>query len=146
MSTTYSDDPAAALRAFAEAGAEWAHVVDLDGARAGKPVQHELIAELARTVPLKLQVAGGFRERDQLARMFDAGVARVVIGSLAVKEPRDGARLDRRIRTGPRSRCRSMSGIVDGAPHGGDQRMDRGQRPKPVGCRRDAFRRLGTCC
>jgi phosphoribosylformimino-5-aminoimidazole carboxamide ribotide isomerase len=84
---TYSDEPARALAAFAEAGAEWAHVVDLDGARAGKPMQHELIAELARTAPLKLQVAGGFREREQLERMFDANVARVVVGSLAVKEP-----------------------------------------------------------
>jgi phosphoribosylformimino-5-aminoimidazole carboxamide ribotide isomerase len=85
--TTYTDDPAAALAAFAEAGAEWAHVVDLDGARAGKPVQHELIARLAIRGPLKLQVAGGFREREQLARMFDAGVTRIVIGSLAVKDP-----------------------------------------------------------
>jgi phosphoribosylformimino-5-aminoimidazole carboxamide ribotide isomerase len=86
-STTYSDDPAPALRTFAEAGAQWAHIVDLDGARDGAPVQHELIADLARSVPLKLQVAGGFRETEQLARMFDAGVARVVIGSLAVKQP-----------------------------------------------------------
>lgn len=85
--TAYSDDPATALESFAAAGAEWAHVVDLDGARAGKPEQHELIADLARTGALKLQVAGGFRERDQLARMFDAGVARIVIGSLAVKDP-----------------------------------------------------------
>jgi phosphoribosylformimino-5-aminoimidazole carboxamide ribotide isomerase len=86
-STTYSDNPAQALRAFAESGAEWAHIVDLDGARAGAPVQHELIAELARSAPLKLQVAGGFRETEHLTRMFDAGVARVVIGSLAVKQP-----------------------------------------------------------
>lgn len=85
--TTYSADPAEALAAFAEAGAEWAHVVDLDGARARAPVQHGLIAALAREAPLKLQVAGGFRERDHLARMFDAGVARVVIGSLAVSDP-----------------------------------------------------------
>jgi phosphoribosylformimino-5-aminoimidazole carboxamide ribotide isomerase len=85
--TAYPDDPAQALADFADAGAEWAHVVDLDGARAGKPMQHELMAELARTAPLKLQVAGGFREREQLQRMFDAGVARVVVGSLAVKQP-----------------------------------------------------------
>ena len=83
----YSDDPAQALRAFADAGAEWAHIVDLDGARRGAPAQHELIAELAHRSPLKLQVAGGFRTGEQLARMFDAGVARVVIGSLAVKQP-----------------------------------------------------------
>jgi phosphoribosylformimino-5-aminoimidazole carboxamide ribotide isomerase len=86
-STTYSDDPARALRAFADAGAQWAHVVDLDGARARAPSQHKLIAKLARSAPMKLQVAGGFREADHLARMFDAGVARVVIGSLAVKQP-----------------------------------------------------------
>ncbi len=86
--TTYSANPAAALRTFVEAGAEWAHVVDLDGARAGRPLQHDLIAQLVHSTPIKLQVAGGFRERDQIARMFDAGVARVVIGSLAVKRPR----------------------------------------------------------
>jgi phosphoribosylformimino-5-aminoimidazole carboxamide ribotide isomerase len=86
-STIYSDDPAQALRNFADAGAQWAHVVDLDGARAGAPAQHELIAELARSAPVKLQVAGGFRETDHLARMFEAGVARVVVGSLAVKQP-----------------------------------------------------------
>lgn len=85
--TAYSSEPAEALRKFADAGAQWAHVVDLDGAKAGRPVQHEFVAELARSVPLRLQVAGGFRQRDQLARMFDAGVARVVVGSLAVKQP-----------------------------------------------------------
>lgn len=85
--TAYTDDPAAALGSFAEAGANWAHVVDLDGARSGRPVQHQLIADLAKTGSLKLQVAGGFRERGQLARLFDSGVARIVIGSLAVKDP-----------------------------------------------------------
>jgi phosphoribosylformimino-5-aminoimidazole carboxamide ribotide isomerase len=85
--TAYPADPLQALREFAEAGAEWAHVVDLDGARAGAPVQHELIAALAREAPLKLQVGGGFRTRDHVAAMLDAGVERVVIGSLAVKQP-----------------------------------------------------------
>jgi phosphoribosylformimino-5-aminoimidazole carboxamide ribotide isomerase len=85
--TSYSSKPLQALQGFAVAGAEWAHVVDLDGARAGAPVQHALIAELARSAPLKLQVAGGFRTGEQVARMLDAGVGRVVIGSLAVKQP-----------------------------------------------------------
>jgi phosphoribosylformimino-5-aminoimidazole carboxamide ribotide isomerase len=85
--TTYPADPAEALARFADAGAEWAHVVDLDGARAREPVQHELIASLARGGALKLQVAGGFRTRDQLARMFEAGVGRIVVGSLAVDRP-----------------------------------------------------------
>ncbi|HEX9947257.1 MAG TPA: 1-(5-phosphoribosyl)-5-[(5-phosphoribosylamino)methylideneamino] imidazole-4-carboxamide isomerase [Allosphingosinicella sp.] len=86
-STTYPADPAAALAGFAAAGARWAHVVDLDGARAGEPVQHDLIAGLARNAALDLQVAGGFRTREQIARMLDRGVGRVVIGSLAVKRP-----------------------------------------------------------
>jgi phosphoribosylformimino-5-aminoimidazole carboxamide ribotide isomerase len=85
--TVYSDDPAQALADFARAGATWTHVVDLDGARAGEPRQHDLIARLAGDTPLKLQVAGGFREAGQIARMLDAGVGRVVIGSLAVKDP-----------------------------------------------------------
>ncbi|HEX8839917.1 MAG TPA: HisA/HisF-related TIM barrel protein [Sphingomicrobium sp.] len=85
--TNYSSTPAEALHAFAAAGAQWAHVVDLDGARARAPVQHDLIASLAGSSRLALQVGGGFRTREQVARMLDAGVRRVVIGSLAVKEP-----------------------------------------------------------
>jgi phosphoribosylformimino-5-aminoimidazole carboxamide ribotide isomerase len=86
-STIYSAEPAEALASFAEQGVEWAHVVDLDGARAKEPRQHDLIAQLARTSQLQLQVAGGFRTADQIQRMLDAGVGRVVIGSLAVQQP-----------------------------------------------------------
>jgi phosphoribosylformimino-5-aminoimidazole carboxamide ribotide isomerase len=85
--TIYPAAPVEALAAFAAAGAEWAHVVDLDGARAGAPAQHDLLADLAGAAPLKLQVAGGLRTRDQIARLLDAGVGRVVIGSLAVTAP-----------------------------------------------------------
>lgn len=85
--TRYLTDPADALAGFAAAGAAWAHVVDLDGARDRSPRQHGLIAQLARNASLKLQVAGGFRERAHLEEMFEAGVGRVVIGSLAVQQP-----------------------------------------------------------
>lgn len=85
--TVYAAQPGASLCSFAEDGATWAHIVDLDGARAKEPVQHDLIASLAQTSPLKLQVGGGFRTREQVARMLEAGVERVVIGSLAVKQP-----------------------------------------------------------
>src|SRR5438309_3892669 len=85
--TTYPADPAEALAAFAAAGATWAHVVDLDGARAGAPAQHDLIARLAAEAPLNLQVAGGIRTSEHIARLLDAGAARIVIGSLAVKDP-----------------------------------------------------------
>jgi len=85
--TAYPGDPAEALAAFAAAGAAWAHVVDLDGAKAGAPVQHDLLARLASEAPLKLQLAGGIRTRDQIARLLDSGAGRVVVGSLAVKQP-----------------------------------------------------------
>ncbi len=84
--TIYEAEPATALRSFADAGAEWAHVVDLDGARAGEPVQHALLQDLASASPLKLQVAGGVRSAEHVARLLDAGAARVVVGSLAVKQ------------------------------------------------------------
>ena len=91
--TDYAADPAATLAGFAEAGAEWAHVVDLDGARAKQPRQHDTIRELALSAPLKLQVAGGFRSIDDVRLMLDAGAARVVIGSLAIREPRMVSRM-----------------------------------------------------
>jgi phosphoribosylformimino-5-aminoimidazole carboxamide ribotide isomerase len=85
--TLYEAAPAEAILAFQEAGAEWAHIVDLDGARAGEPRQHGLLCDIALSVDCALQVAGGFREEAHLNRVFDAGVDRVVIGSLAVKDP-----------------------------------------------------------
>lgn len=85
--TEYSDDPAAALADFAAQGAIEAHIVDLDGARAGAPRQHELLKQLASVPALELQVAGGFRTSDQVAAVLDSGVSRVVIGSLAVSDP-----------------------------------------------------------
>ncbi|MEO6579769.1 MAG: 1-(5-phosphoribosyl)-5-[(5-phosphoribosylamino)methylideneamino] imidazole-4-carboxamide isomerase [Sphingomicrobium sp.] len=91
--TTYSDDPAAALLAFAAEGAVEAHLVDLDGARAREPRQHDLFITLARTTSLALQVAGGFRTVDQVRRVLDAGVARVVVGSLAIDDPDAFARM-----------------------------------------------------
>lgn len=85
--TSYLLDPAEAVLTFEEAGAEWAHVVDLDGAREGGPRQHGLICDIALSVSIALQVAGGFREVEHFNRVFDAGVDRVVVGSLAVHDP-----------------------------------------------------------
>ncbi|MCY7339908.1 MAG: 1-(5-phosphoribosyl)-5-[(5-phosphoribosylamino)methylideneamino] imidazole-4-carboxamide isomerase [Sphingomonas bacterium] len=85
--TVYSDDPAAALADFASGGAAEAHLVDLDGARAGSPRQHDLFVALAQSSALNLQVAGGFRTAEQVAAVLDCGVSRVVIGSLALADP-----------------------------------------------------------
>jgi phosphoribosylformimino-5-aminoimidazole carboxamide ribotide isomerase len=93
LETAYVNRPDVALQAFADGGAEEAHLVDLDGAKAREPRQHELFLELVRASPLRLQVAGGFRSRDHVARMLDAGIERVVIGSLALDEPEEFATL-----------------------------------------------------
>ena len=85
--TAYSNDPEAALSDFAAGGATLAHLVDLDGAQAGEPRQHGLFERLAASAPVALQVAGGFRTAEQVARVLDAGVRRVVIGSLALTDP-----------------------------------------------------------
>lgn len=85
--TRYDDDPAARLAAFAAAGADWAHIVDLDGAEAGRAMQHRLIGELASTVGIRIQSGGGVRSAEDVQALLDAGVARVVVGSLAVSQP-----------------------------------------------------------
>ena len=85
--TRYDDQPAARLTAFAAAGARWAHIVDLDGAEAGRAVQHALIGDLARAVDIRIQSGGGVRSADDVAALINAGVARVVVGSLAVSQP-----------------------------------------------------------
>ena len=85
--TRYSAYPVDALRQFEEEGAEWAHIVDLDGARAGSPRQHDMIADFVDSTELKLQVAGGIRDAAQIDFLLSEGIDRVVIGSLAVNEP-----------------------------------------------------------
>lgn len=82
--TQYDEQPAARLTAFVAEGAEWIHVVDLDGAEAGQAMQHELIGELAKAIDVKIQSGGGVRSRDDVSKLLASGVDRVVIGSLAV--------------------------------------------------------------
>lgn len=83
--TVYEADPLKMAQTFAEAGAEWLHMVDLDGAKAGEMQQFDLIARVARATTLKMQVGGGLRSDKTVQRLLKAGVARVVVGSLAVK-------------------------------------------------------------
>lgn len=85
--TEYDAVPAARLAAFAAEGAQWVHIVDLDGAEAGQAAQHALIGELASSVDVKIQSGGGVRSADDVARLLDAGVSAVVVGSVAVTRP-----------------------------------------------------------
>ncbi|MDR3424242.1 MAG: 1-(5-phosphoribosyl)-5-[(5-phosphoribosylamino)methylideneamino]imidazole-4-carboxamide isomerase [Alphaproteobacteria bacterium] len=82
----YESDPLLQARKFAEAGATWLHMVDLDGARLGQMRQFDLIANLAKQTPLKIQVGGGIRDAETIEKLLESGVQRVVVGSLAVKD------------------------------------------------------------
>ncbi len=85
--TVYGDDPAAQARAFAAAGATHLHVVDLDGAFAGASVNGDAVRRVVADFPGTLQLGGGIRDRAGIERWIDIGVARVVIGTAAVKNP-----------------------------------------------------------
>lgn len=87
QATTYSDDPLTVARDFAAAGAAWLHVVDLDGAKDGNAAQTDLILRIAAESGLKVQTGGGIRSEDQINACLSGGVARVVIGSLALTNP-----------------------------------------------------------
>lgn len=86
--TRYDDDPSDRLESFVAAGAEWIHVVDLDGAQAGRAVQHALIGDMARSSEVAIQSGGGVRSEADIESLLEAGIARVVVGSLAVTAPR----------------------------------------------------------
>lgn len=85
--TVYGDDPVAQALAFAEAGAGHLHMVDLDGAFAGGSVNGEVVAAVVAAFPGHVQLGGGIRSREAIERWFDLGVARVVIGTAALKDP-----------------------------------------------------------
>jgi phosphoribosylformimino-5-aminoimidazole carboxamide ribotide isomerase len=84
--TTYEFAPQALAQRYADAGAAWLHVVDLDGARSGSLDNLQVIEAIARQ-GMKVQAGGGVRGEDDLRRLFDAGVSRVVLGSVAIREP-----------------------------------------------------------
>jgi phosphoribosylformimino-5-aminoimidazole carboxamide ribotide isomerase len=85
--TTYGDDPVAVARRFEQAGARWIHVVDLDAARAGGSANLATIEAIASSVGARVQAGGGIRSVADARRRFDAGAARVVVGSAAVEHP-----------------------------------------------------------
>jgi phosphoribosylformimino-5-aminoimidazole carboxamide ribotide isomerase len=82
--TRYGTDPEALLRKYRDLGADWLHVVDLDGAKEGSLGNRAIIERLAAQQAVKLQVGGGLRNTATVAQMFDLGIARVVIGSAAI--------------------------------------------------------------
>ncbi len=85
--TVYADDPAAQARSFVDAGCAWLHVVDLDGAVAGAPVNVAAVSAILDAVEVPLQLGGGIRDVATVKAWFAAGVARVILGTAAVREP-----------------------------------------------------------
>ena len=86
--TVFAEDPAAQARAFARAGCEWLHVVDLNGAFAGHPVNGEAVDGIVGAVDLPVQLGGGIRDMATVARWLEGGVRRVVLGTAAVSDPK----------------------------------------------------------
>ena len=87
--TVYGDDPVAVAQSFVAAGAPWVHVVDLDAARSGDPVNRDVVGRIAAAIrgEAQLQNGGGIRTLDDAKALADAGVSRVVMGSAAVSDP-----------------------------------------------------------
>ena len=85
--TIYGDDPAAQARIFADAGSQYLHVVDLDGAFAGEARNREAVEGILKAFPGHVQLGGGIRTPKAVDGWFDLGVSRVVIGTAALKDP-----------------------------------------------------------
>lgn len=84
--TVYADSPLDMARQWVAQGASWIHLVDLDGAKEGKPANAELIKEIAKSVPVPVQVGGGIRTEAQIADYLEAGVSRVIVGTAAIED------------------------------------------------------------
>ena len=86
-STVYEDSPLAAALAWAEAGAKALHVVDLDGARSGEPVNIERVREITSAIDLPLQLGGGLRSEQSVDQALAAGASKVILGTAALQDP-----------------------------------------------------------
>lgn len=84
--TVYNSNPVDVAKAWAAQGARWIHTVDLDGAKAGRPVNHELIGEIARAVDVPVQIGGGLRTLHDVELLLELGVSRVIIGTAALED------------------------------------------------------------
>lgn len=85
--TVFNEDPAAQARAFAAAGCAWVHLVDLDGAFAGAPVNGAAVEAILAEIAVPAQLGGGIRDRAGVERWLERGVARVILGTVAVEDP-----------------------------------------------------------
>lgn len=87
QATVFGDNPAAQAKAFVAAGCRWLHLVDLNGAFAGKPVNGAAVDAILAAVDVPVQLGGGIRDHDTIARWLDAGISRVILGTVALRDP-----------------------------------------------------------
>ena len=85
--TVFNDDPGAQAKAFADAGCEWLHVVDLNGAFEGKPVNADAVKSILAATTAKVELGGGIRDMETITFWLDAGVSRVILGTVALRNP-----------------------------------------------------------
>lgn len=85
--TVFGSDPAAQARAFRDAGAEWLHLVDLNGAFAGKPVNGAAVEAILSAIDLPVQLGGGIRDMGTIEAWLERGLARIILGTIAVENP-----------------------------------------------------------
>jgi phosphoribosylformimino-5-aminoimidazole carboxamide ribotide isomerase len=85
--TEYDDDPVVAARRWVDGGARWLHIVDLDGARAGEPVNLEHVRRIVAAVNVPVQLGGGLRDSKKVEEAISSGAERVVLGTAAVRDP-----------------------------------------------------------
>jgi phosphoribosylformimino-5-aminoimidazole carboxamide ribotide isomerase len=83
----YSDEPWSLVKKFEEMGAEWVHLVDLNGAFAGEPKNLEQIIKIRQNCNVKLELGGGIRDEATIQKMLEIGIDRIILGSIAVKDP-----------------------------------------------------------
>jgi len=85
--TVFNDDAGAQGKAFADAGCEWLHAVDLNGAFEGKPVNGEAVAAILKAIDIPVQLGGGIRTMETIAYWLEAGIRRVILGTVALRDP-----------------------------------------------------------
>jgi phosphoribosylformimino-5-aminoimidazole carboxamide ribotide isomerase len=87
MATVFNDDAGAQGKAFAASGCEWIHVVDLNGAFEGKPVNGAAVISILEATNISVQLGGGIRDMETIAYWLEAGIARVILGTVALRNP-----------------------------------------------------------
>ncbi len=90
--TIFGQNPSLVAKRWVDEGAQWLHLVDLDGAKAGKPINLEVVRQICKTVGVPCQLGGGIRSETDLEAVFEAGITRAIVGTRAIEDPNRFAR------------------------------------------------------